>query len=212
MDYSQALWLFLVLVTGIIIVPGMDMIFVLASSLSGGRRLGLTATAGTMAGGAVHAIYGTLGAGLLVAFAPQLFLPLLVAGGLYMIWIGITLVRSSITVETVEEGRQAGAFKVFRQAVMTCLLNPKAYIFVLAVYPQFLKPEFGPIWRQGLMLGIITAVVQFVIYGAVALAGDRARAFLLGSPAATVRVGRAAGVLLILAAAFTLWQGWKSFA
>lgn len=207
MTYSENLWLFFVLILGIIIVPGMDMIYVLASALSGGRRSGLTATGGMMTGGAVHTLYGTLGTGFLVAFAPRFFVPVLVAGAAYMVWIGLSLVRSSISVSSVEAGRLRSGWTTFRQAVATCLMNPKAYIFVIAVYPQFLKPEYGPIWMQGIVMGLMTLAAQGAVYGAVALAGDRARQTLVGNPAVTAWIGRGAGMLLIAAAAFTLWEG-----
>ena len=80
MDYAQALWLYTLLVFGIIVVPGMDMVFVLASALSGGRRAGLSATFGIMAGGLVHTLYAALGVGMLLHFAPKLFNALLVLG------------------------------------------------------------------------------------------------------------------------------------
>lgn len=207
MSYADNLWLFLVLIAGIIIVPGMDMLYVLVSSLSGGRRAGLVATSGMMTGGVVHTLYGTLGTGLLLVLAPKLFTPILIAGALYMIWIGWTLVRSAITVDTVERMDKGALWQTFRRAVATCLLNPKAYLFVIAVYPQFLKPVYGPIWLQGLVLGLMTIVTQALVYGGVALAADRARATLTGNPTATIWVGRAAGGLLIAAAALTLWQG-----
>lgn len=119
-----------------------------------------------------------------------------------MIWIGWTLVRSAITVgNTVERMDKGALWKTFRRAVATCLLNPKAYLFVIAVYPQFLKPVYGPIWLQGLALGLMTLITQALVYGGVALAADRARATLTGNPTATIWVGRAAGELLIAAAA-----------
>ena len=40
MTYAENLWLFFVLLSGIIIVPGMDMFFVIANSLTGGKRAG----------------------------------------------------------------------------------------------------------------------------------------------------------------------------
>ncbi len=207
MSYADTLWLFLVLIAGIIIVPGMDMLYVLASALSGGRRAGLVATSGMMTGGVVHTLYGTLGTGLLLALAPRLFTPILIAGSLYMIWIGHTLVRSAITVDTVERMDRGALWQTFRRAVATCLLNPKAYLFVIAVYPQFLKPVYGPIWLQGLVLGVMTIITQALVYGSVALAADRARATLTSNPAATIWVGRTAGGMLIAAAALTLWHG-----
>jgi threonine/homoserine/homoserine lactone efflux protein len=65
MTYSDALWIYLVLVFGIIVVPGMDMLFVLANALTGGRRAGFAATGGIMAGGVAHTIFGATAVGVL---------------------------------------------------------------------------------------------------------------------------------------------------
>ena len=91
MAYSENLWLYFILLFGIIIVPGMDMLFVLANALTGGRSAGLAATAGIMLGGAVHAFNGALGIGLLSRFLPFLFNPLLIVGAPF---ISLSLSRS----------------------------------------------------------------------------------------------------------------------
>jgi len=208
MSYAENLGLFFSLLVGIIIVPGMDMLFVIASALSGGKRAGLAATAGIMAGGAVHTLYGALGTGLLAQLLPSLFHPLLIAGAAYMVWIGWTLMRSAITVDAVAVSDSRSSATAFRRGALTCLLNPKAYLFVIAVYPQFLTPAFGPIWRQALVMGAMTAAVQLTIYGGLAVAAGRSRAFLIGSPRATILAGRAVGLLLVLVACLTLWRGW----
>jgi len=210
MNYHENLWLFFTLLFGIIIVPGMDMLFVLANSLTGGTKRGLAATGGIMAGGAVHSAYGAAGVGVLVTMLPQLFNLLLFAGVAYMIWIGISLVRSSITVEAVGPGTARSSWRAFRQGAVTCLVNPKAYIFMFAVYPQFLRPEYGPIWRQGLIMGVMTVVTQLAVYGTLAMTAGRSRDLLVANPDVTAFVGRFAGMLLIAVSAFSLWQGWKT--
>ena len=58
MDHFAHLWLFFLMVLGIIILPGMDMAFVMASSLTGGRRSGLYAVGGIVAGGICHVVAG----------------------------------------------------------------------------------------------------------------------------------------------------------
>lgn len=206
MSYAENLWLFFLVLFGIIILPGMDMLFVLASALTGGKRTGLSAASGMSAGGIVHSLYGALGVGMLAAWMPSLFLPLLVFGAAYMIWIGIGLMRSAIVVNG--DGAQASASvrKAFWRAVLTCLSNPKAYLFMMAIYPQFLKPAYGPIWMQGLVMGAMVAVTQFTVYGALALTADKSRAWLVSSPGATIFIGRAAGFMLIAAALLTLWE------
>ena len=208
MTYGENLWLFFLLVSGIIIVPGMDMVFVMASSLSGGRRAGLSATFGIMAGGLVHTLYAALGVGVLLHFAPGLFNVLLVLGALYVAWIGWQLFRSSIVVDAVDSLDRRGLLTRFRQGALTSLMNPKAYLFMLAVFPQFLRPEFGPVWRQALVMLLMIWTTQLAVYGGLALAAARSRDALVGSPAATRFVGRAAGVLLVMIAAVTIWRRW----
>lgn len=212
MDYGQNLWIFATLLVGIIIVPGMDMIFVLANALAGGKRAGLAAIGGIMAGGAVHTLMGTLGVTVLAVAMPRLFLPMMLVGAGYMIWIGIGLMRSSITVSEVERADASSLAMTAWHGFLTCLLNPKAWLFILAVYPQFMKPHYGPIPQQALVMGLMTAVVQFAVYGAVAWSAGAARIWLTGNGRATTLAGRGAGLLIIAAAIFTVLHGWSGSA
>jgi threonine/homoserine/homoserine lactone efflux protein len=209
MSYATNLWLFFSLLVGIILVPGMDMLLVFGNTLTGGRRAGLAATAGITVGGTVHTAWGAFGAGALALWLPGAFTAVLVAGAAYMVWIGLGLVRSSITLGATDAAaapaRSLG--RAFRQGVATCLLNPKAYVFVAAVYPQFVRPHYGPIWAQALVMGVLTALTQLTVYGGLALAAGRGRDALASRPAVTVAVGRAAGVLILAIAALTLWEG-----
>jgi threonine/homoserine/homoserine lactone efflux protein len=207
MTYGENLWLFFTLLFGIIIVPGMDMVFVLANALTGGRTTGFAATAGIIAGGLVHSIYGALGVGLLSGFLPMLFRPLLVFGALYMAWIGVSLIRSAIVVKEIGPAGTRSSREAFRRGAITCLTNPKAYLFMIAIYPQFLKPGFGPLAPQAAIMAGITAMTQLAVYGGLALAAAGARSALVGNTAATVWVGRSAGMLLLLVSIVTLWEG-----
>ncbi|HLH50558.1 MAG TPA: LysE family translocator [Roseiarcus sp.] len=208
MSYTENIWLFLLLLFGIIVVPGMDMMFVLANALTGGRRAGLSATAGVMLGGAAHTLIGATGVGVVLKLAPSLYAAMLFAGAAYMAWIGVSLARSSIVVGKVASAASRSLWTAFRRGTATCLLNPKAYLFVLSVYPQFLKPQYGALWLQALVMGAMTVLTQLCIYGGLALAAGRSRDFLVSNPRTTMLVGRAAGALLILIAALTAWHGW----
>jgi threonine/homoserine/homoserine lactone efflux protein len=210
MSYAENLWLFSVLLFGIIAVPGMDMLFVLANALTGGSNRGLAATGGIMLGGAVHTLNGAVGVGLLMHFVPVLFTPLLVAGAAYMAYIGISLMHSSITVGDDEPAGSRSAWKAFRQGFVTCLINPKAYLFILAVYPQFLKPAYGPIWMQATVMGLLTIATQAAIYGGLAVTAGRSRRMLVANPGATVLAGRLAGLLLFAVSLFTAWEGLRA--
>lgn len=202
MTYPEALWIFFILLAGIIIVPGMDMLFVLANALTGGRRAGLAATSGIMAGGACHTLFGTVAVAALSRLVPALATSMILAGSAYMIWIGIRLLRSSITVGAVESGPVTAVAPIFGQGLLTCLLNPKAWLFVLAVYPQFLSPNFGPLWPQAAVMGLMTVLVQLAVYGSLALMAARGRDALTSNPVFTIWAGRGAGLLLVGVATF----------
>jgi threonine/homoserine/homoserine lactone efflux protein len=200
------LWLFFVLVIGIIALPGMDMAFVMANAISSGRRSGFAAVAGIMAGGLTHAVMSALGVGLLFAASRLAYLGLAVVGAVYMAWIGFSIARRPGALMSVEDGAVASDLTIARRALTTCLLNPKAYMFNIAVIPQFMKPEYGSMATQAFLIAIIVMATQGVIYGAVALGAAGLRERLRSNTALQLMLGRVVGVGLIAGAAWSLWQ------
>lgn len=202
------LWLFATLVLGVVVLPGLDMAYIMGSALAGGRRAGFAALGGVVVGGICHVVMTGLGVSVLLRTIPGAFNALLVAGALYIAWIGISLIRSKAAFEvaaTVDRPLAA----TFRQGMLTCLLNPKAYLFMLAIFPQFLRPEYGALVVQAAVMWLIIALNQVFVYGGLAIAADRARQWLSRKPAAGVFVARSVGVLLIGAAMFTGIEGWR---
>jgi len=210
MSHSADLLLFAALVFGIIVLPGLDMAFVMGSSLAAGRRHGLAAVAGIAAGGVCHVVMTTLGISVLLKVIPAAFNALLLAGALYIAWIGISLLRADSAFGVQAEGGAMSAWTTFRRGALTSLMNPKAYLFMLAVFPQFLHAEYGPLWSQALALWVIIAVTQVAVYGAVALAAAQARGWLVRKPAAGMVAARVVGVVLVGAALLTGFEGWHS--
>jgi threonine/homoserine/homoserine lactone efflux protein len=209
MNHVEQLWLFFALVFGIMVLPGLDMAFVLGSTLAGGRRRGFAALAGIVAGGVCHVVMTALGISVLLELVPGAFNALLLAGALYIAWIGLSLMRSDAAPAMRPDAPRRSHAATFRQGMLTCLLNPKAYLFMLAIFPQFLRPEYGPIAAQALVLWLIIALNQLCVYGGLALMADRARAWLQGKPEAGVLATRCVGALLIAAAMFTGVEGWR---
>lgn len=210
MDDVAHLWLFFVVVFGVVALPGLDMAFVLASSLTGGNSAGFAAVAGIVAGGVVHVLMGALGMAAILTLWPALFNAVLLAGAAYIGWIGWTLLRSKSALALPSEPRARRGGSLFVQGMLTCLLNPKAYVFMLAIFPQFLRPGHGPLWLQVGSLGIITAATQAGVYGAVALLAVRTRGWFEANPGANLLAARGVGAVLIGAALLTATQGWRA--
>ncbi len=210
MSHSADLLLFAVLVFGIVVLPGLDMAFVMGSSLTAGRRHGLAAVAGIAVGGVCHVVMTTLGISVLLKAIPAAFNALLLAGALYIAWIGISLLRADSAFGIQAQDCEISAWTTFRRGTLTCLMNPKAYLFMLAVFPQFLRAEYGPLWSQALALWVIIAITQVTVYGAVALVAARARGWLVRRPGAGAVTARVVGAVLIGAALFTGFEGWRA--
>ncbi|WP_242108424.1 LysE family translocator [Luteimonas aquatica] len=209
MEHTAHLWLFFVMVFGVVLLPGLDMAYVMASALVGGRRDGLLATAGVIAGGVCHVAMGALGIMAVLRLVPAAFNGVLLGGALYIAWIGVSLLRSRAAFGAPAPQSRKPPLATFRQGMLTCLLNPKAYLFMLAVFPQFIQPEYGPLWLQALVMGGIIAATQAGVYGGMALAGDRVRGWLAARPGADVLLARSVGGLLVATAVFTAYEGWR---
>jgi threonine/homoserine/homoserine lactone efflux protein len=207
MTQSANLWLYFLVVSGVIILPGMDMAFVMGSSLTGGRRVGLAAVAGIVAGGFCHMIIGATGISVILKLIPIAFIGMLLAGSCYIAWIGWSLVRvSSLVAPTLAKGAYTTR-QSFWRAMATCLLNPKAYVFMLAIFPQFIHTDQGSIWAQTSVLSLITAGTQIAVYGGLALVAAQAQTALATQPTLNAWMAKSVGLVLIGASALTLYSG-----
>lgn len=100
MDQTAHLWVFFAMV-GVVLLPGLDMAFVLASALVGGRRSGLAATGGIVAGGVCHVTMSAFGILAVLKLFPAAFNAVLIVGALYIAWIGCALLRSDAVFDEV---------------------------------------------------------------------------------------------------------------
>lgn len=81
--------------------------------------------------------------------------------------------------------------------------QPKAYVFTLAVFPQFLSRQFGPIWIQAVLMGAIILFTQMFVYGGTALAAGWSRDALVNRPTITTWIGRVIGAFFVIVAFVT---------
>lgn len=149
------------------LTPGADMMFCLGQGLKSGRRAAMAANFGIALGGMVHVTLAALGLGALVAAHPAAFEAIRWLGVGYLLWLALAALRSSpfaaeAKVETVPASR------VFRQALIVNLLNPKVILFILAFLPQFVDPV-RPILPQFLTLGVVFSTGGLIVNGAVGL-------------------------------------------
>ncbi len=144
--------------------PGPGMLYVLARTLRGGRRVGLASSFGTGAGGLAHVVAAGFGLSAVLARSASAFLLIKYAGAAYLIWLGArSLLENSADVskldETYESVKTSRTGSPFWQGVATEILNPKTALFFLAFIPQFVSHD-APLVPQFVSLGAISVVLN----------------------------------------------------
>ncbi len=201
------LWLYFLAVLAVILLPGMDMAYVLASSLSAGHRGAISAVLGIATGGIIHVVAAATGIAALMVMFPQLFHIMLLIGTLYLLWIGWSILRSAAGPDLQTDLPAAASTTIYRRALTTCLLNPKAYAFTFAIFPAFVRNDTQSLFAQTAALCLITAATQIAVYGAVAALAVQSREFI---KARQKIIARAMGLMLIAAALVTATRAWSA--
>lgn len=156
---TNLLWLFLAAATLLAITPGPGIFYVLARTLSGGRREGVLSAWGTFIGGTIHVLAAALGLSAILAASATAFTVVKYAGALYLVWLGVRMIRTR-NVPMEEPTATGKSNHAFRQGVVTEVLNPKTALFFLSFLPQFVKPSLGHVVVQFLLLGIMSVTLN----------------------------------------------------
>jgi len=194
------LWLFLAVGLLLNITPGPDMALIIARSMQQGSRAGLIAALGVAAGAFVHIAAAAIGISAIIVTSAFAFSVLKWVGALYLIYIGIQILRTSIRTTMRQEHLQTLPpvllRQIFTQGVLTNALNPKVAVFFLAFLPQFVDAEAPSKVAAFTTLGLIFNATGTAWNIAVAwFAGIVGRS--TGYARAKVWLQRAAGVLFL---------------
>ncbi|AOI72386.1 amino acid transporter [Burkholderia ubonensis] len=154
--------------------PGPDMLLIASRSVSQGRRAGFATLAGIQAGTYCHALAAALGLSQLFLAVPIAYDAVRFAGAAYLLYLAWKTFRSDATslAPDASAPRRSTA-TIFRQGLTTNLLNPKMALFVLALFPQFIRPENGSIAVQILVLATVLNLIGLVVNGAVIVSASR---------------------------------------
>ena len=124
------------------VIPGADFAMVLRQSIAHGRRTALFTSAGVATSILVHGSYTLLGIGVIVGQSLLLFNIIKWVGAAYLVWLAIAALRSPPPTPPAEAdlaGARRGDFSAFALGFLTNLLNPKAVLFFLALFPTLVS-------------------------------------------------------------------------
>ncbi len=180
MPSVHALALFSLATIALLIIPGPAVLFIVTRSVDQGRSAGLVSVAGIHCGTILHVLAAAFGISAVLAASQTAFDAMRYAGAAYLIVLGIrALLRPADNPAATPERAPLG--RIFGQAMIVNVLNPKTALFIVAFLPQFIDPARGSATLQILVLGavfILLGLASDTVYAlGAARAGARLRAW-----------------------------------
>jgi threonine/homoserine/homoserine lactone efflux protein len=178
--------------------PGPDNLMVLGLGMSRGRRQGMVFGLGCALGCLSHTFLAVIGASAVIAASPAAFTALRIAGGLYLVWLGIGALRS-------KGGQSAASDKtapqplrrLFMKGLLANAINPKVVLFFLSLLPQFVIAANGNVPGQMLALGLTFTLQAAILFGLLGYFAGAVGAWLDRKPGAGKWLDRLAGTVFI---------------
>ncbi|VWX61904.1 RhtB family transporter [Burkholderiales bacterium 8X] len=184
------------------VTPGPGIAYVVARTISNGRREGLASCIGTAIGGMAHVLAAALGLSVLVAQSAFAFSLVKYLGAIYLVYLGIRILLRSEQAPSIEATAPKGERRALLDGIAVELLNVKTALFFLAFLPQFVS-RAEPFVPQIMLLGSICVLLNTLVDIGAVLAAHRllrsgvaraARARLMNRVSGATMVGL--GVLL----------------
>ncbi len=182
------LWTYVVGAFGIILLPGPNSLYVLSVATARGVRAGFQGAYGVFVGDTVLLLFTALGAASLLRTHPALFMVVKYVGAAYLFWIGLNLLwgalkglrRPAESPSVRAEGASPAATaahlqRPFRRALVISLLNPKAILFLLSFFVQFIDPAYAQpevpfLILSAILMGFSAAYLTVLIFAGARLA------------------------------------------
>jgi len=145
------------------ITPGSDTFYIVGRTLAQGRSSGLASVLGISTGSLCHTILAALGLSTLVLTSSWAFLAIKLIGAAYLIFLGVKMLLTRKTNNEVNTNfKSSDFFSIYKQGLLTNVLNPKVALFFLALVPQFISDQTPSKFLSFIILGI-----TFVITGTI---------------------------------------------
>jgi len=178
----ETLLLFAVACVALVATPGPNVLYLVSRTLAQGRAAGFVSLVGTSSGFAAHSLAAAFGLSALLAAVPLAYDAVRLCGAIYLAWLAWTTWRD-------RDERAPGALparippvQMFRQGLLTSLLNPKIAMFQLAFFPQFVSPDRGSVLAQSMILAGIQVAIAVAGDAIYVLAASHVRQWFAGRP------------------------------
>jgi len=184
----------------LIAIPGPSVVFTIGRALAYGRAVALATVVGNSLGLLVIVVLVALGLGVVVQESIEVYTVLKLLGAVYLVWLGFQAIRHRHDFHldsTAAVGPRVSFTRAMRQGFVVGVTNPKAFMILGAVLPQFVDRGEGHVQTQMLLLGLLAFTIGLLSDSLWALIASQLRAWFAQSRRRGEAVGAAGGVSMI---------------
>lgn len=194
----ETLFVFVPVSLFLILAPGPDTILVLTRGITMGRRAATISAVGASVGLLCHSLFAAAGLSAIVQQSSTAFAIVKYVGAAYLLFLGFRSLRSPGETVVAQTGApNMGRGRIFAQGLFTNVLNPKVAIFFLAYLPQFASERSGHLALQLMALGLLFAILAWVILMALAWFSGKTGDWIRQRPSMTRLIDRLTGIVFI---------------
>lgn len=153
---------FIIIVIGLFLIPGPAVLLTATRTVQGGRQAGIMAGLGIATGDLIHTLFAAIGLSAILMTSAMAFQVVKFAGAAYLLYLGIRAILEKPTDPSLPQVAPMSNLRMYSQAILIELLNPKTALFFLAFLPQFVHPESGASFLQFLVLGLLFVTLSIM--------------------------------------------------
>ncbi|MCC8433295.1 LysE family translocator [Brevibacillus sp. M2.1A] len=179
------------------LIPGSDTMYIITRSISQGKQAGILSVLGILTGSLIHTLLAAFGLSLILAQSIVLFNIVKILGVAYLVYLGIRMLMTKESpVFDAADSKKVKGEKVYLQAILTSVMNPKVALFFIAFLPQFVSAtEAGPL--PFLILGLTFTVTGGIWCSLLALFASFATQKLRNNQKFSVILNKLTGIVFI---------------
>lgn len=194
------LLVYLLAVLTINLLPGPDMLYIMAQSMHHGKSRGMAAVLGISTGCCFHIIAVSVGLSALIFKSAIAFSIIKYIGAAYLLYLGLSSIKNKnpAILNVNKKVKLTSWKKIYYQGMMTNILNPKVALFFMAFLPQFVVQNSNhSVAIQLLVLGVIFNFSGTIVNTLVACFFGQAKNWITQNPLVVFIQQKITGLVLI---------------
>jgi len=164
------------------VMPGPDMIYIMARTLSQDRVAGFYSVLGITAGLVFHTFAAATGLSLIILHSAVAFMAVKLVGAVYLIVLGIKMfINKDHQNSKIKSFKPISRWRIFKQGLITNIFNPKVALFFMALLPQFIDLNAGHTFLKFIALSLEFIAIGLCVDMSVVILSDKLRVLFEGN-------------------------------